>query len=67
MPDTQPQPGLELDMDILVQTQNNYISQAAIKSVQMETAVQQLMNENMDLRNRLAVYDDVESTKAEEG
>lgn len=67
MPDTQPQPGLELDMDILVQTQNNYISQAAIKQVQMETAIQQLMNENMDLRGRLAVYDDVESTKAEEG
>lgn len=51
----QPQPqGINLDPEILIQTQNNFIGQARVKEVQMEAAIAQLMNENAQLRARLA-------------
>ena len=34
--------GMQLDPQILIQTQNNFIAQARIKEVQMEAGIQQL-------------------------
>jgi len=51
------QPGLELDPQNLINVQQNFIAQARIKEVQLEAAVQQLVIENAQLTERLAVLE----------
>jgi hypothetical protein len=51
--------GMELDPNVLIQTQNNIIGQNAVRMVQMESAIQQLRAENHNLRQSLAQHDDV--------
>ena len=57
--------GMQLDPDILITTQNNFIAQARVKEVQMEAAIQQLRMENYQLRQSLAARD--EEVVIEEG
>jgi len=52
--------GIDLDQNLLIQTLQNKLAQAAIREAQMETAVQQLMgqqnelvHENTDLKAQL--------------
>ena len=42
--------GITLNTEILAQIQGNHLAQAKIREVQMEAAVQQLMQENAELR-----------------
>jgi hypothetical protein len=53
--------GMQLDPDILIATQNNFIASARVKEVQMEAAIQQLRAENYQLRQSLAARDEVVS------
>ena len=51
--------GMELDPNVLIATQSNFIAQARVKEVQMEAAITQLRQENYQLRQSLAARDDV--------
>lgn len=42
--------GINIDPNILIQTQNSFLAQARIKEVQLEAAVQQLAMENQRLQ-----------------
>ena len=50
--------GMDLDPNILIQTQNNIIAQNAVRMVQMESAIQQLRAQNTHLTDALAGYDE---------
>ncbi|RLB61876.1 MAG: hypothetical protein DRH08_13265 [Deltaproteobacteria bacterium] len=49
-----PEQGFQIDPEVLIQTQTNFIAQARTKEVQMEAAIQQLMAENGELKARIA-------------
>lgn len=51
------QDGLNIDPQILIQTQSNFIAQARIREVQLEAAIQQLLAENQQLNMRLEEYE----------
>ncbi len=42
--------GLDLDQGVLIQVQNNTIAQQAIRIVQLEAGVQQLMNQQNEMQ-----------------
>ena len=44
---------MNVDPGILIQTQSLFISEARIKEVQMEAAIQQLLGENQQLREQV--------------
>ncbi len=48
--------GLDLDQGVLIQVQNNTIAQQAIRIVQLEAGVQQLMNQQNELMHELQSY-----------
>ncbi len=50
--------GMQVDPQILIQTQSNFITQSRVKEVQMEAAIQQLIAENTQLRARVEVLED---------
>ena len=50
----QQEEGMQLDVNLLVATQNSVIAQARVKEVQMETAIQQLLAEKHQLEAELA-------------
>jgi len=45
--------GFQIDPQVLIQTQTNFIAQARTKEVQMEAAIQQLLAENSQLRDQV--------------
>ena len=59
--------GMELDPNVLIATQSNFIAQARVKEVQMEAAITQLRQENYQLRQSLAARDDVVIEEGNEG
>ena len=59
MPIDTDEQGMELDPNVLIATQSNFIAQARVKEVQMEAAITQLRQENYQLRQSLAARDDV--------
>ena len=56
--------GMDLDPNILIQTQNNIIAQNAVRMVQMESAIQQLRSQNANLTHALAQQDEEVETEA---
>lgn len=59
--------GMDLDPNVLIQTQNNIIGQNAVRMVQMESAIMQLRGENQNLRNALAQNDEEVEPDADTG
>lgn len=53
--------GLNVDPEVLINTQANTIAQQSIRMVQLEAAVQQLAKENAELREQVPT--DIEVTK----
>ena len=51
------QDGMNVDQNILIQTQKNFIAQDRLKEVQMEAAIQQLLTENQRLHEQLEKYE----------
>lgn len=51
------QDGMNVDQNILIQTQKNFIAQDRLKEVQMEAAIQQLLTENQRLYEQLEKYE----------
>ena len=61
------QNGMELDPNVLIATQSNFIAQARVKEVQMEAAITQLRQENYELRQSLAARDEIVTEEGNEG
>lgn len=61
------QNGMELDPNVLIATQSNFIAQARVKEVQMEAAITQLRQENYELRQSLASRDEIVTEEGNEG
>ena len=59
--------GMNLDPDVLIETQSNFIAQARVKEVKMEAAITQLQRENYTLRQSLAARDEVQVESIPEG
>ena len=61
------QEGMELDPQMLIQVQQNFIATARIKEVQLEAAVQQLSIENSQLRAEVDRLTPQDNEVAKEG
>jgi len=59
------QDGLNIDPQILIQTQSNFIAQARVKEVQMEAAIQQLLAENQELKAQVEELGETQEDTAE--
>ena len=61
------QEGMELDPQMLIQVQQNFIATARIKEVQLEAAVQQLSIDNSQLRAEVDGLTPQDNDVAKEG
>ena len=61
------QDGMELDPQMLIQVQQNFIASARIKEVQLEAAVMQLSAENQSLQARIAELTPTDKEVTQEG
>ena len=61
------QDGMELDPQMLIQVQQNFIASARIKEVQLEAAVMQLSAENQSLQARIAELEVTDREVTQEG
>ena len=64
------QEGMNIDPQILIRTQSLFISDARVKEVQMEAAIQQLLGENQQLHAQVQelseTQDDVQDETEQE-
>ena len=58
--------GMNIDPQILIQVQSNFIAQARIKEVQMEAAIQQLLTEKQQLHAQLQELSEIQDDTAAE-